>query len=248
MFATDANYNWRRIYPNPPPLSAIATIRWTTCQVAPSCCFAAGFARGSFLPVLSIFFSPLLCPAAEKEAKGINRCVDAGRQSAAQFPTSSLWGDKTRCIFLPVPSPRPAAAPPCTRATPHWLRGRCALVSRIIKGQGIDIKSLSSRSVLTVTNMTEDRYGNYTCVASNKLGTANATVSLIRKLSLEPHSPPTPAKSAADWRAAEPWVLCVADDTELFSLRVLSVCVSKYSFFPVLLLPILSFPTYPLQE
>lgn len=51
-----------------------------------------------------------------------------------------------------------------------------------MKGQGIDIKSLSSRSVLTVTNMTEDRYGNYTCVASNKLGTANASVPLIRKL------------------------------------------------------------------
>lgn len=54
---------------------------------------------------------------------------------------------------------------------------------RIIKGQGIDIKNLSSRSVLTVNNMTEDRYGNYTCVASNKLGTANASVPLIRKLS-----------------------------------------------------------------
>lgn len=52
----------------------------------------------------------------------------------------------------------------------------------MIKGQGIDIKSLSSRSVLTVTNMTEDRYGNYTCVASNKLGTANASVPLIREL------------------------------------------------------------------
>lgn len=60
-----------------------------------------------------------------------------------------------------------------------WL---CS-VFRIIKGQGIDIKSLTSRSVLTVTNMTEDRYGNYTCVASNKLGTANASVPLIRKLS-----------------------------------------------------------------
>lgn len=59
----------------------------------------------------------------------------------------------------------------------------CVLFFRIIKGQGIDIKSLSSRSVLTVTNMTEDRYGNYTCVASNKLGTANASVPLNRKLS-----------------------------------------------------------------
>lgn len=55
-------------------------------------------------------------------------------------------------------------------------------VFRIIKGQDIDIKIISSRSILTVTNMTEDRFGNYTCVASNKMGTANDSVSLIRKL------------------------------------------------------------------
>ncbi|XP_071344091.1 neuronal growth regulator 1 isoform X2 [Trachinotus anak] len=70
-----------------------------------------------------------------------------------------------RCEAAAVPSP-----------TFEWYKGE----KRIIKGQGIDIKSLSSRSVLTVTNMTEDRYGNYTCVASNKLGTANASVPLIR--------------------------------------------------------------------
>ncbi|XP_034736899.1 neuronal growth regulator 1 isoform X1 [Etheostoma cragini] len=69
-----------------------------------------------------------------------------------------------RCEAAAVPSP-----------TFEWYKGE----KRIIKGQGIDIKSLSSRSVLTVTNMTEDRYGNYTCVASNKLGTANASVPLI---------------------------------------------------------------------
>ncbi|KAK3557489.1 hypothetical protein QTP70_027913 [Hemibagrus guttatus] len=57
-----------------------------------------------------------------------------------------------------------------------------ACVFRLSKGQaGIDIKNVSSRSILTVSNITEDRYGNYTCVAVNKLGTANASVSLIRK-------------------------------------------------------------------
>lgn len=55
------------------------------------------------------------------------------------------------------------------------------LIFRINMGQGIDIKNLSSRSVLTVKNMTQDRYGNYTCVAANRLGTANASVPLIRK-------------------------------------------------------------------
>ncbi|XP_056269900.1 neuronal growth regulator 1 isoform X3 [Pseudoliparis swirei] len=69
-----------------------------------------------------------------------------------------------RCEAAAVPSP-----------TFEWYKGE----KRIIKGQGIDIKSLSSRSVLTVNNMTEDRYGNYTCVASNKLGMVNASVPLI---------------------------------------------------------------------
>lgn len=55
----------------------------------------------------------------------------------------------------------------------------CVVYSRISNGQGIDIKNLSSRSVLTVNNMTEDHFGNYTCVATNKLGMANASVSLI---------------------------------------------------------------------
>ncbi|CAL8393637.1 unnamed protein product [Boreogadus saida] len=62
----------------------------------------------------------------------------------------------------------------------EWYKGE----KRIIKGQGIDIKNLSSRSVLTVNNMTEDRYGNYTCVATNKIGSANASVPLIRGLVL----------------------------------------------------------------
>lgn len=52
---------------------------------------------------------------------------------------------------------------------------------RLSKGQGIDIKNLISRSVLSMTNMTDDGYGNYTCVATNKLGKANASVPLIRK-------------------------------------------------------------------
>lgn len=58
----------------------------------------------------------------------------------------------------------------------------CVVCSRISNGQGIDIKNLSSRSVLTVNNMTEDHFGNYTCVATNRLGMANASVSLIGEL------------------------------------------------------------------
>uniref|UniRef100_A0A3Q1FIQ4 Neuronal growth regulator 1 n=1 Tax=Acanthochromis polyacanthus TaxID=80966 RepID=A0A3Q1FIQ4_9TELE len=66
------------------------------------------------------------------------------------------------------------------------------LKSGTLSGQGIEIKNLNTRSVLTMTNMTEDRYGNYTCVASNKLGTANASVPLIRKCS--------PAAAGSTWR------------------------------------------------
>uniref|UniRef100_A0A3Q1GHL6 Neuronal growth regulator 1 n=1 Tax=Acanthochromis polyacanthus TaxID=80966 RepID=A0A3Q1GHL6_9TELE len=82
-----------------------------------------------------------------------------------------------RCEAAAVPWP-----------TFEWYKGE----KRIIKGQGIEIKNLNTRSVLTMTNMTEDRYGNYTCVASNKLGTANASVPLIRKCS--------PAAAGSTWR------------------------------------------------
>lgn len=48
--------------------------------------------------------------------------------------------------------------------------------------QGITIKNLSSRSFLTVNNVTEEHFGNYTCVATNRLGTTNASLLLNRKL------------------------------------------------------------------
>ncbi|KAL4656057.1 neuronal growth regulator 1-like [Arapaima gigas] len=57
----------------------------------------------------------------------------------------------------------------------EWYRGK----KRLTRGQGIDIKTHTSRSILSMTNMTEDRYDNYTCVAVNKLGAANASVPLI---------------------------------------------------------------------
>ncbi|KAI1891972.1 hypothetical protein AGOR_G00149210 [Albula goreensis] len=59
----------------------------------------------------------------------------------------------------------------------EWYKGE----KKLTKGQGIDINNLSSRSILSMTNMTEDGYGNYTCVAANKLGKANASVPLLRK-------------------------------------------------------------------
>lgn len=56
------------------------------------------------------------------------------------------------------------------------------LPSRLISGQqGITIKNYSTRSLLTVTNVTEEHFGNYTCVAANKLGMTNASLPLNRK-------------------------------------------------------------------
>ncbi|XP_039503626.1 neuronal growth regulator 1 isoform X3 [Pimephales promelas] len=83
-----------------------------------------------------------------------------------------------RCEAAAVPSP-----------VFEWYKGE----KRINMGQGIDIKNLSSRSVLTVKNMTQDRYGNYTCVAVNRLGTANASVPLI-----PPNTAPYGSKGCAE--------------------------------------------------
>ncbi|XP_011613257.1 neuronal growth regulator 1 isoform X2 [Takifugu rubripes] len=89
-----------------------------------------------------------------------------------------------RCEATAVPAP-----------TFEWYKGE----KRINKGQGVDIKSLSSRSVLTVTNMTEDRFGNYTCVASNKLGMANASASLITIIEPTTTSASSPAANTAPY-------------------------------------------------
>ncbi|NXT65367.1 NEGR1 regulator, partial [Chaetops frenatus] len=57
----------------------------------------------------------------------------------------------------------------------EWYRGE----RKLINGQqGITIKNYSTRSLLTVTNVTEEHFGNYTCVAANKLGTTNASLPL----------------------------------------------------------------------
>lgn len=53
---------------------------------------------------------------------------------------------------------------------------------RLFNGQqGIIIQNFSTRSILTVTNVTQEHFGNYTCVAVNKLGTTNASLPLSRK-------------------------------------------------------------------
>ncbi|GCB72000.1 hypothetical protein scyTo_0006140 [Scyliorhinus torazame] len=51
---------------------------------------------------------------------------------------------------------------------------------RLLNGlHGIQIKSNEDRSVLTFFNVSEEDYGNYTCVAVNKLGISNTSVLLF---------------------------------------------------------------------
>lgn len=69
-----------------------------------------------------------------------------------------------RCEALGVPTP-----------AFEWYRG----ARRLIRSQGIDIRTLRSRSVLSMTNMTQDRYGNYTCIAVNMLGRASASLPVL---------------------------------------------------------------------
>ncbi|GCC23278.1 hypothetical protein chiPu_0001672 [Chiloscyllium punctatum] len=51
---------------------------------------------------------------------------------------------------------------------------------RLLNGlNGIQIKKTGDRSMLTFFNVSEEDYGNYTCVAVNKLGTSNTSVLLF---------------------------------------------------------------------
>ncbi|XP_006905544.1 limbic system-associated membrane protein isoform X1 [Pteropus alecto] len=60
--------------------------------------------------------------------------------------------------------------------------------TRINSANGLEIKSTEGQSSLTVTNVTEEHYGNYTCVAANKLGVTNASLVLFKRvLPTTPH-------------------------------------------------------------
>lgn len=50
--------------------------------------------------------------------------------------------------------------------------------------QGISIHIAGTRTELTVANVTEEDYGNYTCVATNRLGMHNASVFLYSEYAL----------------------------------------------------------------
>ncbi|XP_075471930.1 neuronal growth regulator 1 isoform X3 [Ascaphus truei] len=64
----------------------------------------------------------------------------------------------------------------------EWYKGE----KKLTNGQkGIVIKNYNTRSILTVSNVTVEHFGNYTCVAVNKLGTSNASLPLNPKYSVK---------------------------------------------------------------
>eukprot|EP00072_Mus_musculus_P033975 XP_006501639.1 PREDICTED: neuronal growth regulator 1 isoform X1 [Mus musculus] len=70
----------------------------------------------------------------------------------------------------------------------EWYKGE----KRLFNGQqGIIIQNFSTRSILTVTNVTQEHFGNYTCVAANKLGTTNASLPLNQIIEPTTSSPVT---------------------------------------------------------
>uniref|UniRef100_A0A3Q3WDI9 Ig-like domain-containing protein n=1 Tax=Mola mola TaxID=94237 RepID=A0A3Q3WDI9_MOLML len=58
----------------------------------------------------------------------------------------------------------------------EWYRDE----ARLSNSQGINIQILGTTTILMIANITEDDYGNYTCVASNRLGFQNASLFLYR--------------------------------------------------------------------
>lgn len=72
-------------------------------------------------------------------------------------------------FYLPLSSLTPALSP----LSPRPLESDNTLT----------IKNEKTRSVLLFTNVTEKRFGNYTCFATNRLGASNASMLLFRKFS-----------------------------------------------------------------
>lgn len=54
-------------------------------------------------------------------------------------------------------------------------------IYRLSNSQSINIQILGTTTILMIANVTDEDYGNYTCVASNRLGVQNASLFLYSK-------------------------------------------------------------------
>lgn len=67
----------------------------------------------------------------------------------------------------------------CVLPHSHLINSGFALsISRLSNSQSINIQILGTTTTLMIANVTEEDYGNYTCVASNRLGIQNASLFL----------------------------------------------------------------------
>ncbi|TWW77521.1 Limbic system-associated membrane protein CHLAMP G19-isoform E19S, partial [Takifugu flavidus] len=57
---------------------------------------------------------------------------------------------------------------------------RTLSIYRLSNSQSINIQILGTTTILMIANVTDEDYGNYTCVASNRLGVQNASLFLYR--------------------------------------------------------------------
>ncbi|XP_069498856.1 neuronal growth regulator 1 [Ambystoma mexicanum] len=74
----------------------------------------------------------------------------------------------------------------------EWYKGE----KKLMNGQhGYIIQNVSTRSVLNVSNVTTEHFGNYTCVAVNKLGTTNASLLLNKMFESTTSSPGTSSET-----------------------------------------------------
>nr|XP_033771193.1 neuronal growth regulator 1 isoform X2 [Geotrypetes seraphini] len=103
-------------------------------------------------------------------------------------PTGVILGRTgiIRCEIASVPPP-----------SFEWYKGDKKLFNGI---KGITIQNYNTKSILTVSNVTEEHFGNYTCVAINKLGATNASLPLNQIIVPTTSSPVTsPAPSTAQY-------------------------------------------------
>uniref|UniRef100_A0A8D0HG54 Ig-like domain-containing protein n=1 Tax=Sphenodon punctatus TaxID=8508 RepID=A0A8D0HG54_SPHPU len=65
----------------------------------------------------------------------------------------------------------------------EWFKDDKQLIGGL---EGLQIQNERTRSILLFANVTARHYGNYTCLATNKLGASNANLRLISESCLEP--------------------------------------------------------------
>ncbi|XP_063138498.1 neuronal growth regulator 1 isoform X1 [Rattus norvegicus] len=98
----------------------------------------------------------------------------------------------------------------------EWYKGE----KRLFNGQqGIIIQNFSTRSILTVTNVTQEHFGNYTCVAANKLGTTNASLPLNQIIEPTTSSPVTSPGQYPHTFTKYVWVLFLSSKISALSQK-----------------------------